>query len=1186
MKKCKLFLLFLCFFLWSGIIQIHYAADLKDIKVLSDSIIMLVIDDGHITYHKINQTAWNDDQVHESPVSIEDAVLPENYSIVSMDDSNYSNALHPLKIGRKSKGRYFSPVKKNTVILRHFLYLKLPRKMLSGKTYTVRLSNLIENTNEISITYKPDENISPAIHVNMIGYSTRSEMKYAYVYHWMGDMGSLNLDAYAGNEFYLKDANTGETVFTGILSLRKDLETGEPDTYNANDSYNYCMSDVYECNFSEFNIPGKYRVQVKGLAASYPFEIKVDAYRTAFIHTTRGLYHHRSGIERDLPYSEWYKGVDHRPGVNGFRIEYSNWRYMDGSNAFTELPENATGEIFPDNPGDWMPEKQDAWGWGGYFDSGDWDRRHIHLIVSSYLLTAFELAPENFVDNELNIPESGNGVPDIIDEARWTIDMLRRLQGPTGGICGGMEENEHPNPEENSVTDSRPWYVYAEEPAASYNLAAANAQLAYCLLLAGKTNELDSLLSQAKRVYQWAGNNMREGDEQKVNIYRMRAAAWLFKYTGEMNYHDQFIVDYNNGVKDDFAFYAYLTTLHPDVKKEITDEITSSIIEKANKLVEAGEQRADRWANFDLWGFHRVGSATTPYIYPLIFAYRLTDNKKYLNYAYTTCDYFMGANPINKVYVTGLGENSVREVLNKDAWFDNKEEMIPGIVPYGLHTYGSWMEGAGKNVYQPLPNFNTCYPEWRTWPSHEMWFENRYLIIQNEYTVQQTIGPAAAAYGYLTGTIHPEDIKPLSVHINLDTLRVYTGHRKQLLAGVSPYNASDKSVKWKSLNHEICTVSNGIVQGVSAGKTKVLIESEVAELSDTCLVIVKQTVPIDGINIIEDELKIQEGQNDTLHVLFLPENATNKKMYWTSGDSAVAVVNTFGIATAHKPGNIYVYAISEYGNKTDSCLITVTAAPQFSYPAGSHHVPGKIEFENYDSGGNGISFFDTDAENQGDIYRNDAVDIQKTKDVDQGFNIGWIKDGEWLEYTVDVSQTKKYYIKIRYSSAGESGNISILRDEDVLHNITVTGTGGWQIWETKTDSLQLEEGQQILRFSFHSGNDYLFNLNWIEFLDDLKHQNTSIWYPVKTNEVMIYPNPVINNNFIVAFDLQTTELPQIIETSIMSIHGQLLHEKLFVLNYQEQKVLYSKLDLPPGLYLMQITIPRLKKTITKRFLVL
>ena len=900
-----------------------HAAELTGYYMITDSVIMLHFDDGYIDYHGLGEAAWHHDKPYISKIDLDLAMQPSSYSITSQDDSNYSTSLSPVNINRKSKGGDFSPVNNTVIIHEHFIYLKLPHPLQPRKSYSIDLGELAANQETIEILYEPQNMYSPTVHTNIIAYSTLSNLKFGYVYQWLGDGGSLNLNGYENNNFYLLNASTGDTAFTGKMTLRKDIETGEPDTYNNNDSPYYTMADVYQCDFSSFNQAGEYKLYVENIGCSHPFEIKEDAYREAFRQTAWGLYHQRSGPERSMPESPWPKGTDHMPGVNGFSIEYSEWRIMDGSNAFEELPAHATGEVFPTNPGEWMPKDPEDWGWGGYFDAGDFDRRHVHMSVSEHLLFAYELKPENFIDNELRIPENNNGIPDIIDEARWAIDMHRRLQGPTGGICGGMEENEHPKPGENSVTDSRPWYVYAEEPQASYHLAAANAQLAWCFALAGDMSENDSLISQAERVYKWAAENMREGDEDKVDEYRMRAAAWLFRYTGKEEYHRQFLNDYKNGVKDEFAFYSYMLNRHPDVNATIQNELKFDMYALANKRLEAGKKRAERWANFDMNGFHRVGGASTPYIFPLVFTYGFTGIQEYLDYAYTTADYFMGGNPINKVYVTGLGESHTETLLHLDSWFDGVDPMVPGIVPYGLHTYGKWMDSGSGNVYQPLGNFESCYPSWQEWPSHEIWFENRYLIIQNEFTVQQTQGPATAAYAYLSAPIHPEGIAVEAVSINYDSLNLFTGTTFRLIASVSPYDAANKNLTWSSGDESIIKVNDGVIDILKEGKTYVYIESEDGGYRDSCLVSAVDYVELTGINIIEEDLELTEGQTDTLHVEIIPENATYGNFSISVEDTAIASINDDLILAAKKPGATIIRAVSNAGELSDEMNLTV-----------------------------------------------------------------------------------------------------------------------------------------------------------------------------------------------------------------------------------------------------------------------
>jgi hypothetical protein len=166
-----------------------------------------------------------------------------------------------------------------------------------------------------------------------------------------------------------------------------------------------------------------------------------------------------------------------------------------------------------------------------------------------------------------------------------------------------------------------------------------------------------------------------------------------------------------------------------------------------------------------------------------------------------------------------------------------------------------------------------------------------------------------------------------------------------------------------------------------------------------------------------------------------------------------------------------------------------------------HPVPGKIEAEGYDVGGEGVAYHDTTLGNEGGEYRSDDVDIQSTTDMGGGYNVGWIEEGEWLEYTLDVASTGLYDIQVRVASAMDRtisetlpvvGTISwtvpltrVLHIEfdgmDVSGPMTFVATGGWQNWTSVfARRISLTEGQHVMRISMDSGG---FNVNWVSFAE-------------------------------------------------------------------------------------------------------
>ena len=141
----------------------------------------------------------------------------------------------------------------------------------------------------------------------------------------------------------------------------------------------------------------------------------------------------------------------------------------------------------------------------------------------------------------------------------------------------------------------------------------------------------------------------------------------------------------------------------------------------------------------------------------------------------------------------------------------------------------------------------------------------------------------------------------------------------------------------------------------------------------------------------------------------------------------------------------------------------------------------RIQAENFDTGGEGVAYHDSDAANSGGQYRtSEGVDIQATTDTGGGYNVGWIGAGEWLEYTVNVAAAGTYDLKLRTARqpTGTSTVSVLLGGIDKTGSLAVPSTGGWQTWTDLTRTgVSLSAGQQLMRVSMAGGS---FNLNWIE----------------------------------------------------------------------------------------------------------
>lgn len=158
-----------------------------------------------------------------------------------------------------------------------------------------------------------------------------------------------------------------------------------------------------------------------------------------------------------------------------------------------------------------------------------------------------------------------------------------------------------------------------------------------------------------------------------------------------------------------------------------------------------------------------------------------------------------------------------------------------------------------------------------------------------------------------------------------------------------------------------------------------------------------------------------------------------------------------------------------------------TGSRQNPFPAGTapRAIPGKIEIEDFDSGGEGISYHDASTANQGNQYRtNEGVDLENCSET--GFNIGYVNAGEWLEYTVNVTVPGKYTLAARVANPGVAKTFHVEMDgQDITGPVTVPTTGGFQAWQTvSATTTALPAGVHVVRIVLEA-ND--FNVNYFTF---------------------------------------------------------------------------------------------------------
>lgn len=762
------------------------ASDLVAFQQLTDRVLLVHFKDGHVEHHKRGEPR-SAERVVVQPLDVAAASQPASYSLSSPNDPRYRTTGNPTKAARKSKGTDFAWfvdawVDGRTINNRpdhakeHWITLDLPEPLSPGKTYLLNTGNLARNGREWRLNYSVQAARSEAVHVNLLGYTPDAPAKFAYLFYWRGDGGSLDLRAYEGRDFRVVDTATGRTAFAGKVRFRMPKESQE--TGHKSDSPphgNFLGADVWECDFSALRQPGRYVVAVDGIGCSFPFQIARDVYRQAFAAVTRALYHNRSGIALKRPYTAFERPAPHNPKLTpGFadKLRYTRVRWQEWGSEGGDA-----ARLMADSPG----ILTNTWGW--YQDAGDWDSYESHMRVPQELLLVYEMAPTKFADGELRIPESGNRVPDILDEAAWLPRFCQRLRTElrakgwgSGGVglrvagdAFGSDEGTRPDGTKfgrGSWEDTdRVWMVSGEDPWSTYRYAGTAAVLAMALRTAGIQRDPEGVdwQREAEECYQWARRNTRPGDEERLGgslrLARRYAAAALFRLTGNREYEQQFGADCADVqpttlLWDDALYGPAVYLVGPSRAPrdaQIEARMRAAILATADELLAVARRRALRWGG-NFYFPMLVGQQTTPLVLPAAVAHSLarvsepSKARDYLSVLYTTCDYFLGTNALNMTWVTGLGPRYPTQVFHMDAWYNGKGAFHPGLIPYG-----PWRKEkeVGTGPWdQDWPN-TTVHPPIDQWPGNERWFSNRCSPLTSEFTVHQNIGPAAAIFGYL-----------------------------------------------------------------------------------------------------------------------------------------------------------------------------------------------------------------------------------------------------------------------------------------------------------------------------------------------------------------------------------------------------------------------------------------------------
>ena len=175
-----------------------------------------------------------------------------------------------------------------------------------------------------------------------------------------------------------------------------------------------------------------------------------------------------------------------------------------------------------------------------------------------------------------------------------------------------------------------------------------------------------------------------------------------------------------------------------------------------------------------------------------------------------------------------------------------------------------------------------------------------------------------------TVTVSSDYVPIERIKLSQSTLNILIGTTEKLTPTITPSNATNQDIIWKSSDESIATIDeNGKITTHKLGTVTII--AYINGYTSTCTVTVIDKIELEKITINKSELTIKEKSSETLKITYTPNNATNKKITWKSSDESIATVDENGKINAKKPGNVAIIAVSKDGGYVATCKVTVEA---------------------------------------------------------------------------------------------------------------------------------------------------------------------------------------------------------------------------------------------------------------------
>lgn len=665
------------------------------------------------------------------------------YSAHATNDPDYQTTANPVLIGLHSFVKGLSSAGEPVIVFE--LYLIFDKPFKKGKVYrlqadAIRDSDGNETAVDITFTFS-DTEIRGNVKANQVGYLPEGP-KLGKLGRFLGDAWLMPVDTMSPPPFQVIGTDQ-QPVFSGTCQYLK------PD-------YAFSGERVFEIDFSSWQTPGQYFIYVPGYGRSEAFTISADCYNELYYNTTRALYYQRSGKLEAAQAGAWA-----REGLPSQTAQIHTSHVNSPLHSSSDYP-----------PGTDIPMQY------GWLDAGDYGR-YVPTAASALfvLFTAFELYPEKFPDKHLNLPESGNGIPDWLDEARYETDWLMQMQAPDGGVyfrvtpatwSQGLPGDEH-----NTL------YI-SEKTTQSTALFAASMAMAARSFKKYNATYAASCLEKARQAWAFLKDHPTPTppvDVPGINAgpypdpidadNRAWAAAELYKTTGENFYNTDFNEWYSQ-IPHQFhatmswqqhtfkAAWAYSTTSFPvntafvdEFKARLNGEVLFNYFNRTMKI------HAYHGAYHHFKGYIGYGSfgMAQSYAFDYILFASLLQKPELLDYAKIQLDIPLGNNPLSQCFITGAGKYSPKYPLHWSTVPGKFAEPVPGVPVFGPAASLLMNRPSSFAIQDPQNRYPLGYRKEDPYPVLRRYTDARQAVEMAEFTVQE-ISVTAAAFAFFSSIIN------------------------------------------------------------------------------------------------------------------------------------------------------------------------------------------------------------------------------------------------------------------------------------------------------------------------------------------------------------------------------------------------------------------------------------------------